>query len=205
MAVTFPRELPVVKWGSAKLHLENPVAAARAVSAPVTFTQRGDPYWVASLRTAWLSRGEAQEVEAWWLSLREGLRNCLFRHPHIAAPIAHKPSDAAALDTGVITAVPQRDTLSVGSLSAGLTLRPGDAIGIENAGKFAFARVADVSGSGASRTLTVEPPPLASVAVVGALVRFIRPAILMRPVPQSFQTESSGTRLQVSFELMEAP
>jgi hypothetical protein len=83
-------------------------------------------------------------------------------------------------------------------------LAPGDRIGLERSGRSYVGRVTEASGSGSTRTITVEPPPFSTVAQAGALVRFAEPAILMRPVPDSFQAPRSGRFYTVSFKLVES-
>ncbi|WLR94248.1 hypothetical protein Q9316_08795 [Shinella zoogloeoides] len=144
------------------------------------------------------------EVEAWWLSLRGGLRRVLFRHPLVCYPTAHGQNKAPAEDAGNLVSVASGNILSVDNVAAGLVLGPGDRLGLERAGRYHLGRVTEVAGAGTSRTITIEPPPFATVSQAGAVVRFAQPALVMRPVPDSFQAPRSGRFYTVSFKLVES-
>jgi hypothetical protein len=204
MAVTFPRELPAVGWVQCDFILDNPVKASRSGSRLVNFTQTEDETWVATLKTSELVYDKYAEVEAWWLSLREGLRTALFRHPTQGYPKAHRENHAPADDPGNLVSVTDGNILSVNSVDAGLVLSIGDRIGLERSGRYYIGRITEVSGSGATRSLTVEPPPFDTVAQAGAVVRFADPALVMRLVPGSYQAPGEGLFRTISFQLRES-
>jgi hypothetical protein len=204
MAITFPRELPNVGFSTADFILRSPVKASASGERLINYTQTEDPVWEASLVTRPLVYSQYAAVEAWWLSIREGLRTVLFRHPHVCYPFAHGQDHAPADDVGNLIAVTDGNVLSVEGVNGDLTLSAGDRIGLENAGRFYAGRVSDVSGSGTTRSIVVEPPPFDSVAKPNAVVRFAKPALVMRPVPGSFQAPRSGRFYTVSFQLRES-
>ncbi|QRM45636.1 hypothetical protein F2982_11290 [Rhizobium sp. BG4] len=205
MAITFPRELPDVGYVTADFLLDDPVKASPSGARLINYTQTEDPAWVASLVTRPLVYSQYAAVEAWWLSLREGLRTVMFRHPFVCYPAAHGDNQAPADDAGNLVSVADGNVLSINSVDAGLSLTAGDRIGLENAGKFYLGRVTEASGGGTIRTVTVEPPPFDGVAQANAVVRFTRPGLVMRPVPGSWQAPRSNGRYSVSFQLRESP
>ena len=204
MAITFPRPIPSVGYVTCDLMLRDSVTAAPSGGGLINYTQVAAPAWEVTLETRPLDYDEYSAVEAWWLSLRGGLRSVLFRQPHNGYPAAHRGNNAPADDLGSLVSVADGNVLSVNSVDVGLVLTPGDRIGLERSGRYYVGRVTEASGSGTTRTITVEPPPFATVAQAGAVVRFAKPAILMRPVPDSFQAPRSGRFYTVSFKLVES-
>lgn len=204
MTITFPRPIPDVDYAVCDVVLRDAVAASPSGNGLINYTQIAAPAWQASLETWPLDYDQYSAVEAWWLSLRGGLRSVLFRQPHKGYPQAHREDHAPADDPGSLVSVAGGNILSVASVDAGLVLAPGDRIGLERAGRYFVGRVTEASGAGTTRTITVEPPPFATVAQAGAVVRFAKPAILMRPVPDSFQAPRSGRLYTVSFKLVES-
>lgn len=204
MAISFPRSIPDVGYVTCDLMLRDTVTASPSGGGLINYTQVAAPAWEVTLETRPLDYDEYSAVEAWWLSLRGGLRSVLFRQPHKGYPVAHRENNAPADDPGSLVSVADGNVLSVNSVDAGLVLAPGDRIGLERSGRYYVGRVTEASGSGTTRTITVEPPPFATVAQAGAVVRFAKPAILMRPVPDSFQAPRNGRFYAVSFKLMES-
>jgi hypothetical protein len=204
MAITFPRELPDVGWQVADFLLSDAVKASESGARLINYTQVEDPTWVASLTSAPLLYSEYAAVEAWWMSLRGGLRTVLFRHPFVRYPAAHGQNQAPADDPGNLVSVTDGNVLAVNGVDAGLVLAVGDRVGLERAGRYYVGRISDVSGSGVSRSITVEPPPFDTVAQAGAVVRFAKPALVMRSTPGSFQAPRSGRFYNVSFQLKES-
>lgn len=204
MVIAFPRELPDVGYVTADFASDDGVKASAAGAHLVSFTQVTDPTWRTSLVTRSLVYSKFAELEAWWLSLRGGLRSVLFRHPHVCFPKEHGQNQAPANDPGSLVSVSGGNVLSVGSVDADLVLSIGDRVGLEGAGRYHVGRITDVSGSGVSRSITIEPPPFAAVSSPGAVVRFARPALLMRPVPGSWSVQQSSGRYVASFQLVES-
>lgn len=204
MAITFPRELADVGYVTADVVLRDGVTASPAASGLINYTQVAPPTWEASLTTRPLLLPQFAELEAWWLSLRGGLRSVLYRHPHVCYPKAHWQDHGPADDPGSLVSVADGNVLSVSGVDAGLVLAPGDRLGLERSSRYYVGRVTEVSGSGTTRTIAVEPPPFATVAQVGAVVRFAKPGILMRSVPDSWQAPRNGRFYTVSFKLVES-
>lgn len=203
MAITFPREIPAVPYVTADFVLNDPVKASPSGARLINYTQVGDPAWQVTLVTKALRYSEFAEVEAWWLSLREGMRRVLFRHPHVCYPKNHGSNQAPADDAGSLVSVTGGNVVAVDGVDAGLSLVVGDRVGLERSGRYHIGRITEAAGAGTSRTLTIEPPPFDTVAVAGAVVRFARPALVMRPVPSSWSVSQSGSRYVASFQLIE--
>jgi len=202
MTITFPRELPDVPYVTAEFVLDDPVRASPSGGRLINYTQIADPAWRATLVTKPLVYSQFAEVEAWWLSLRE-MKNVLFRHPHVCWPRNHSNDWWPARTTGRLTGVASGNVLSAVGVDPELSLSVGDRVGIEHANRWYVGRITEVSGSGTTRSITVEPPPPSSVAQVGAVVRFARPGLIMRPVPGSWSVQQTGGRYTVSFQLVE--
>lgn len=203
MAITFPRELLDVGYVTADFVFDDGVKASSSGSRLINYTQVADPSWRASLVTRPLLYSKFAELEAWWMSLRGGLRSVLFRHPHVCFPRDHGHNQDPANDAGNLVSVSAGNVLSVNGVDAGLSLAVGDRVGLENGGRYHVGRISEVSGAGVSRTLTIEPPPFAAVSATGTIVRFARPALLMRPVPNSWSVQQSTGRYTASFQLVE--
>ncbi len=207
MVITFPRPLPPLAfedWVRVDLLIDDPVVASRSGARLVNYTQVEDEAWVADIETKPLDDDEFAMVDAWILSLRGGLRSVLFRHPTQGYPKAHRDNHAPADDPGNLVSVTDGNILSVNSVDAGLNLSVGDRIGLEKSSKYYVGRITEVSGSGTTRTITVEPPPFDTVAQAGAVVRFANPALVMRLVPGSYQAPGEGLFRPISFQLRES-
>ncbi|KQX55459.1 MULTISPECIES: hypothetical protein [unclassified Ensifer] len=204
MAIVFPRELPEVGFVTADVMLADPVKASPSGARLINYTQVEDAAWQASMVTRPLLYSEYSAVEAWWLSLREGLRAVLFRHPWDCYPRLHRANHAPADVAGVLVSITNGNVLDVSGVDPALALSIGDRIGLERLGRYHIGRVADVSGAGTARQITIEPPPQGVVTQAGAVVRFARPALIMRPVPGSFQAPKASHRYNVSFQLRES-
>lgn len=204
MVISFPRELPDVGFVTADFIFDDGVKASASGGRLINYTQVTDPGWRASLVTRSLVYSQFAELEAWWLSLRGGLRSVIFRHPHVCYPKNHTNNQAPANDAGTLTSVSAGNVLAVGGVDEALSLSIGDRVGLESGTRRYVGRVTEVSGSGVSRSITVEPPPFPAVSGFGTVVRFVRPGLVMRPLPGSWSYQQSGGRYVASFQLVEA-
>ncbi|WPE19966.1 hypothetical protein [Shinella zoogloeoides] len=209
MTIQFPRDLPAVGYQQCDLILRDGVVASPSGSAPagrmlINYTQVSPTVWEATLGTVPMTFDQFSEFEAWWLTLR-GMRAARFRRPFNGYPRAHRENHAPAEVTGLLGSVTNGNELVVNGVSPGLVLSVGDQIGLERLNRFYLGRVVEVSGSGTTRNLTVEPPPFATVSQPNAVVRFVRPVLIMRPVPDSYEVSVSGDFLySVTCKLMES-
>lgn len=204
MAITFPRELPDVSYTDLELSLDAGVTASESRGRLVNYTQHSAPLWRVTLTTQFLANPEFAKVEAWWLSLRDGLNRAVFKPLHALYPVAHRVNTPPADDAGVVVSGSSGNVLFVSAVDTDLVLNPGDFLGLERASKFYLGQITDVSGTGTTRSITVEPMPFATVAQAGAVVRFAKPQILMRPIPSSFTvTRTDGFMRSATFSLVE--
>lgn len=203
MALIFPRGLPDIDFRPARFELQRFTGFSRSGQRLANMVDYADPRWSIQFESVPLYDDELERLKAWWDSLRE-MRTVLVSQNVTCRPLAHAaPANAApAQDSGVVASASGGQVV-VNSVSAALVLAPGDMIGFEAGFLRAVARVTDVSGSGTSRTLEVEPVPPAGVAVAGTVVVFENPKLLMRPVPGSY-SESGGFMPVVSFRLEES-
>lgn len=207
MAISFPRALPEVGYVTVDFMLDDGVTASATRGKLINFTQYVDPFWTASVVTRPLNYSTFSALETWWFSLRGGTRSkgVLFRNPHICYPMAHLLNRAPADDEGLLASVTDGNKLTVNGVSPDLVLGDMDWIGLEFLSRYYVGKVVEVSGSGTSRVITVEPPPYRAVAQAGAIVRFAKVPLLMRPVPGSFSAPRTNGKYTVSFKLQEAP
>ncbi len=205
MAIIFPRELPdEIGFRPARFVLEESVAASPSTGL-MNYTETTDAVWRIDFTSVPLTDAELAVLDAWWKSLRGGLRAALVTQNVTCRPLAHsKPENAApAQDTGILDNIVNGNVLAVTGVSSALVLGVGDLLGLEKDGKRSLGRVTDVSGAGTIRTVTVEPPPR-GYTDAGSLVRFERPMLVMRPVPKSWNVAGDFDPV-ASFSLVEVP
>ncbi|EXL08609.1 hypothetical protein [Aquamicrobium defluvii] len=205
MAITFPRELPTgIGFRPARFMLEDSVAASPSTGL-MNYTETTDPVWRIDFTSVPLTDAGLAVLDAWWKSLRGGLRAALVTQNVTCRPLAHSKLESAtpAQDTGVLDSITNGNVLAVSGVSPDLVLGVGDLIGLEKAGKRSLGRVTDVSGSGTGRTVAVEPPPR-GYTDAGSLVRFERPMLVMRAVPKSWSVAGDFNPV-ASFSFVESP
>ncbi len=203
MAITFPRDLPAVKYTTAAFYQIDRFGSSRA-GRTINVVEIADPAWRADMVTVPLRWGVLSEIEAWYLSLRGGLRSCRFVHPHALWPKNHYSNNTPAQTAGTVDSVTSGNILAVSALDTGLSLSLGDRIGLEKDALRAVGRITDFSGAGSTRSIEIEPPPPTDVAVATAVVRFAQPELLMRPIPGSFKATKTAGLYQASFSLIES-
>jgi hypothetical protein len=201
--VTSPVALPPTTWASFSLDLRRFVSQAQSGGRLTNVMEYADPLWTADFATKAMQHLKLRPVEAWWHSLRGGLRSVLYRHPSYSCPAAHIASRGPELDSGLVSTITAGNVLAVSSVAAGLILAPGDFVTVkQGAALYAVGQIVAVSGTGTARTIEVEPPlPMAFAA--GAVVYFDRIEMIMRPVATSWQA-NPGTVRTASFQLIES-
>lgn len=206
MAITFPREIPPVGFVECDLRLEMFVSQSRSGGRLLNHVEYADPAWVTDMRTRPIPRLEFLAFEAWWDSLRGGLKSVLFRHPAYVCPLAHRDAPGPEAQAGLVQSLTSGNVVSVSGVNAGLILSPGDFVSFAFGALRALGRVTDATGDGTSaRTITIEPPPPSSVVQAGATVSFDRAELIMRPVAGSFEKDGSLLFQSASFQLIESP
>lgn len=203
MALTFPRDLPAVDFTLADFYPIDPYSSSRSGDMINVMKRRADA-WRLDLITVPLRYGDAAEIEAWFLSLRGGLRSLNFVHPVARWPRKHFRDQTPALTAGNLTAITDGNKLSVAGVHADLRLSLGDLIGVETGALRTMGRVVDFSGAGVTREIEIEPTPKTYAAVVGATVRFASPTLVMRPLRKSFDIKPDGGLFTVSMSFEES-
>lgn len=204
MAVTYPRQLPSgIKFRPSRFNLLRPIVASPSGKAKMNYTMVDDDAWQIEFQTFGLKESDLGVIEAWVLSLKGGLKTALIQQTALCYPIAHtgSASRAPANDTGVVGSI-AGNVVTINDVATGLVLTPGDIIGFSQSGKYGLGRVTDATGTGTSRTVTLEPAPRPYITV-GAMVTFAQPKLLMRLVPSSYSV-SGFVRPTVSFSLIES-
>jgi len=202
----FPNTLPGIRFQHSRFKLNRTVASTLSGGGRFNHTQIGEPFWSISFSSVPLRESELAALEAWWNSLRDGLRSMPVTQNVTCRPFAHSsPSNAApAQDTGTLSSVVGGNVLNIASVASGLILQTGDLLGLEVGAYRGLHRVVSATGAGTTRAVTVEPPPRSYVATAGALVRFENPELVMRPVPGSWNI-TEGARPQATFQMAESP
>ncbi|SKA30993.1 hypothetical protein [Consotaella salsifontis] len=205
MAITFPRAIPDVPYVGADLELIESVSQSRSGERLTNIVEYADPVWRVTLTTKPLRPPLAASVEAWWRSLRGGLKTVLYRHPWYCTPIGNVSSRGPELDPGTVSSVASGNVVAIASVDAGLVLSPGDYVSFAAvSGVRHLGQVSDVSGTGTSRTVTIEPPAPVGLNLVGATARFDRAELLTRPIAGSHDVSGSSTLKTITFQLLES-
>lgn len=209
MSITFPRELPEdIEFKVKRFEPVRAVAASRSRNKVSNHSQLADPVWIVDLETIPLRYHDRMKMEAWLQSLRGGLRRALYWHRLSCFPAAHPVDGGVAADPGNLVSVANGNELTVNSVDENLVLSVGDLVGLEatpSTPKWALGIATEVSGTGTSRVIAIEPEPPTDVAVAGAVVRFVKPKLLTRLVPGSFAPrEVNPGQWIIAFSLQES-
>lgn len=200
--VTSPVALPVFTWSSIQLELQRFVSQSQSGGRLTNVVEYADPIWLASFTTKSVQHLKLRPLEAWWQSLRGGIRSVRYRHPSYSCPVAHIRARGPELDSGIVSTITSGNVLAVSSVAAGLILTPGDYITVAQGALYAVGQIVAVSGAGTTRTIEIEPP-LPSTFAAAAVVYFDRIEMLMRPVVTSWEATGSTVR-SASFQLVES-
>lgn len=203
MAVSFPRLLPPVEYLKGLPELQRFTSQSKSANRLTNVVEYADPLWGVTLSTRPLRPSDFRMVEAWWHSLREGLRAVDFRSPLYCTPRGNIDARGPETDPGILSAIASGNQCTVTSVAAGLALSAGDYVSFERGAERALGQIVDVSGSGTSRVIEIEPP-LPSTITVNAVVRFDRAALIMRPVARSWSADDDQDLRSATFQLIES-
>ncbi|MEF2073480.1 hypothetical protein [Consotaella aegiceratis] len=206
MAITFPRPLPSIEFDvESQLDLVLSVSQARSGNRLTNIVEFADPVWMASMETQPLYPEDCRAVSAWWDSLRGGLRTVLFREPSYSSPIGQIGNRGPELTPGTVSSITNGNEAAISGVDAGLVLDEGDYVSFTAVnGVRHLGRVSDAAGSGTSRTVAFEPPAPIGLDLAGAVARFDRAELLMRPVSGSFNVSVTGGLKVITFQLVES-
>lgn len=200
--VMSPVALPAFTWADFQIELQRFVSQSQSGGRLTNVVEYADPLWTAGFTTKSVRHLQMRPLEAWWNSLRGGLRSVLYRHPSYTCPAAHIHARGPEAVSGVLTAIGSGNILTVGSVADGLVIAPGDFLTVKQGALYAVGQIVSVGGAGASRTIEIEPP-LPSVFAAAAVVYFDRIEMIMRPVATSWET-TGGTVRSATFQLIES-
>jgi hypothetical protein len=205
VTLSFPRTMPSTRFSHARFKLIESVTASPSGGGRINYSETNDATWAISFQAPSLRESQLAELDAWWMSLRGGLRGSLVQQNVTCRPFAHATAATAApaQDPGNLVSVANGNELSINGVLSTLVLQPGDLIGLEYGGFYGLGRITEVSGTGTTRTIAIEPRPRSYVAVAGAVVRFENPKLLMRPMPGSWSVTDGG-HPTASFSLVES-
>jgi hypothetical protein len=198
--------LPQVEFQGGRPRLVDSISVSRTGNRTISFVETADPYWEIPMQTIPLYAEDLARVEAFREVSRQGRNTVIYTPVHIPGPQAYwnNPAAPALANNGIVTAV-SGYSLSFNSVDNGLTLMPGDLIGVESAGGYkAMCRI--VTGAVAvsnAMTVTVEPAIPGYIAV-GASVRFKSLQLNTRVLPGSFSIPDEVMPV-ASFTLVEVP
>jgi len=193
--------LPDIPYSRFEFELLRFVSNSRSHGGLLNIVEYGYPIWQAHITTGFLNYSDGAAFDAWFQSLRGGLKPVEVKSPHYCTPRAHIHNRGAETQAGTISAITDNNKVTIDSVHGGLTLSMGDFVSFEQAGKYAAARVVVASGSGLSRMIEIEPP-LPSSINTGAHVYFDRIQLLMRPVWSSYEPWRRDKKT-ISFKMVE--
>jgi hypothetical protein len=198
--------LPDVRFQVGRPRLIDSVSVSRTGQRAISFVETADPFWEIPMRTIPLDAFDLARVEAFREVTRQGRNTVLYTPKHVCLPQAYWGNpDAPALANPGSVIVASGNSLSFNTVDNGLTLMPGDLIGLESVGDYrAMGRI--ITGgvaAGGAMSVTVEPPIPPYIAV-GAMVRFKDVTLNTRVLPGSFSIPDEF-RPVASFTLIEVP
>lgn len=196
MAILYPRALPpFLKATETVLSLRKGTSSGLTRGGGVQVVQHSEAYWDFQWTTQPLTRVQLAEFQAWWDSLRGGLKTFLAHDPFNSYPDAYA-SEAAVLaltrsgggtfdGTFGLTTILANEVRSSGAAlrpPAGLTLSAGDLISLSQSGKYSLHRITETvtaNGSGnfqSTNAILVEPAiSTATFTAAGAVANVIKP------------------------------
>lgn len=202
MAITFPRPLPDSGFSECGLRIQRFMSQAQSGGRLTNVVEYADPLWLVDITSHPVPIDDFRALEGWWDSLRGGLRSVLFRHPAYVAPKLNMAARGPETTPGTVASITSGNVVTVTGVAAGLALSNQDLVSFSQGALRAVGRVVDVSGTGTTRTIEIEPP-LPSSFAAGAVARFDRVELLMRPVWSSFQHQRNSILHLATFQLME--
>ena len=174
MSITYPRDMPPVGITRATFEPRYTQVRASSRGGNPGVAQLGPDLWSASYETVFVSEIDAAAWEAWFSSLRGGLRFFKAWHPlrryTLSAPAGYggmtRAAGGAFDGTGTLTAVNSTlDVVTLGGLPLNFALLPGDLFSFAHSTAVQrLHRVIEggVANGAGAMTATVEPPLLPS-------------------------------------------
>lgn len=199
--------LPNIRWLDTKPELVEFISSNRSGDRIMQNVEYADPFWRVPMITAPLTQADRLTLEGFKQLVGNGMTTVLYQPKHICLPRAYwgDPTNPAVLNNGNLVSI-TGNNITVNSVTNGLTLQPGDLIGLSTPGFVRNTLVqVSVGGVAVSGSITFSAGPVVpSYITAGATVLFKDPIMNTRVVPGSFNIPSSKWA-QCSFELQEVP
>jgi hypothetical protein len=216
MAITYPRPIPsFIKGIETRFDLEEATSDSATLGNIPLATQLRDPRWVFSVKTQPLSANEADQMAAWWETLRGGGKSFLATDMRRNFPINYPggvsslvragggafngTAKAAAIATNSLTV-----GMAAGFLPAAFVFKAGDKVGLVSTAspvKYSVHRVledATANGSGVV-VLNIYPFIATSRFAVGDVVNLVKPLAEFIPDRESWSRETMSAKTPISF------
>lgn len=200
--------LPAVPFASRRADLVRVVATTPFRDGGGQVVELGTARWRIELTTNGLKEREFGLVEAWWDRLRGGLNGFYGTDPGRPYPIDYgagllsltRAAGGAFDGTATVTGLGAY-TISLATLPAGLTLKPGDYVGLiegDLRGLYRLVTAVTANGSGAV-TVTVEPEVLTNLFTTAATANLAQPVCVMQPDLSVWRAARTGMRSPITF------
>ncbi len=204
MAISFPRDLPSMRFSQSEFRLEDQQSTALTGGGNPNAAELGPRLWRARFTTAKLGAAEAADWEAWLASLRGGLRMFKAIPPGRRYPRAHAAGFGAFSGfsgTGTPSAIGSaRDAITISGLPSGLTLSAGDYLSVPGGSRQLLHLITEgASVSAGALTVGIEPVLRADLTT-GITVRLASPWCEMVLVGAPSQTRDRTLVLSIGFE-----
>ncbi|MBO6507404.1 MAG: hypothetical protein JJ979_02775 [Roseibium sp.] len=184
MAIIYPRALSSsLKIQAEDFRVERSENVNRRRGGKTQVSERADPRWFVDWETYKMDMDEFQDLEAWLLSLRGGLKSFLaYRHERpypkdyrFGFNGLSKHFGGAFTGTCVVDAIAQTG-LTVSGLPSTFSVRAGDMIGLIQSGKYGLHVVLeDAIASAGAVSLLVEPFIKTNIFSTAATANFAQP------------------------------
>lgn len=209
MSITYPRDLPNnARMTECWFDLVDDLAASSFENGlRVNLTQTFDPLWKGTFITPILEREQRPIWSAWHKSLRARKTFVAYdvRHSRLLAYPNAKQSSAIATGwngTCSVSSIGSSGALGLSSLPAGIQLKAGDRIGLEQNSYYGYYEILEdvtASGSGAA-TLNVAPFLHTRIFTTSALCRVWQAKCQFTIDPSSWVENGTVENTPISFK-----
>lgn len=198
--------LPNVPYVKGEPKLIRSVSQSRAGNRVISNIEFADPYWLAEVQSAPITRAQRAEMLAFIDQASSGMNTILFAPSYLGVPQAYwnDPGNAAIGVNGSVVSITNGTQIAINSVINGLKLNTGDWLGLEKDGYRSLHRVI-VGGTAAAGaiSLTVEPP-VPGYITAGAVAKFKGVGMNARMVPGS-ESVADDYLAVASFTVVEVP
>lgn len=206
MAITFPRSLPYEDFIRAKMELATVTTSSRLYGGKTQTQIRGPgQFWRLEAETDWLINAKQRVWQAWFNSLRGGVRTFVSHRPGFPYPRAYPNGfdgltrDGGGAFDGTASATEITATsIEISNLPTSFSLLVGDLVGLVEDGVYGLFEVAeDATASSGVVTVSVEPGVSTSLFTTSAAVHLDRPKAEF--ILETFDFEETANPTPVSF------